>query len=86
MYNLSSPQKRTAMMLTVTIETTHHAPHTFLLNAPASVLTLNESSVDGFKSNFFSILRMELIVTKTSAERVLLLENKNRTKSVRILE
>ena len=74
------------MMLTVTIETTHHAPHTFLLNAPASVLTLNESSVDGFKSNFFSILRMELIVTKTSAERVLLLENKNRTKSVRILE
>ena len=86
MYNLSSPQKRTAMMLTVTIETTHHAPHTFLLNAPASVLTLNESSVDGFRSNFFSILRMELIVTKTSAERVLLLENKNRTKSVRILE
>ena len=86
MYSLSSPQKRTAMMLTVTIETTHHAPHTFLLNAPASVLTLNESSVDGFRSNFFSILRMELIVTKTSAERVLLLENKNRTKSVRILE
>ena len=86
MYSLSSPQKRTAMMLTVTTETTRHAPHTFLLNAPASVLTLNESSVDGFRSNFFSILRMELIVTKTSAERVLLLENKKCTKSVRILE
>ena len=86
MYNLSSPQKRTAMMLTVITETTRHAPPKFLLNAPASVLTLNESSVDGFRSNFFSILRMELIVTKTSAERVLLLENKNRTKSVRILE
>ena len=86
MYSLSSPQKRTAMMLTVTTETTHHTLHIFLLNAPASVLTLNESSVDGFRSNFFSILRMELIVTKTSAERVLLLENKNRAKSARILE
>ena len=86
MYSLSSPQKRTAMMLTVTTETTRHAPHTFLLNAPASVLTLNESSVDGFRSNFFSILRMELIMTKTSAERVLLLENKKHAKTARILE
>ena len=60
MYNLSSPQKRTAMMLTVTTETTHHPPPKFLLNAPASVLTLNESSVDGFRSNFFNILRMLL--------------------------
>ena len=73
------------MMLTVTTDTTHHHPPKFLLNAPASVLTLNESSVDGFRSNFFNILRMELIVTKTSAERVLLLENKNHAKSVRIL-
>ena len=86
MYNLSSPQKRTVMMLTVTTDTTHHHPPKFLLNAPASVLTLFESSVDGFRSNFFNILRMELIVTKTSAERVLLLENKNHAKSARILE
>lgn len=31
------------------------------LNAPDSVLTLNESSVEGFMSNFFNILRIELI-------------------------
>ena len=62
-------------MVTVTMETTHNIAHNGILNAPASVLTLNESSVDGFRSNFFSILRIELIVMKTAAERAFLLEN-----------
>lgn len=55
-YNLSSPQKRTAIIEIVITETTHYTIHITTLNAPASVLTLNESSVDGFISNFFSML------------------------------
>ena len=71
-YNLSSPQKRTAIIETVTTETIPNAICKAILNAPASVLTLNESSVDGFISNFFSILRIELIVMKMNAERAFL--------------
>ena len=48
-------------MHTVTTETKSDATTQSRLNAPDSVLTLNESSVEGFISNFFNILRIELI-------------------------
>ena len=61
MYSLNSPQKSAPIIHTVTTETRGDATTQSRLNAPDSVLTVNESSVEGFISNFFNILRIELI-------------------------